>query len=75
MAKATIRLELPHFDPTSENQRRVKDLLLHALEDMVTNNGHLIEESRDYALAKLILEAPYGEDDITKQLAKEAEVS
>lgn len=54
MATVSINLDIPHLDPTSENKARVKALLLHALNDMVTNNGHLIDESRDFALAQLI---------------------
>jgi hypothetical protein len=54
MATVSINLDIPHLDPTSENVQRVKDLLLYALSDMVTNNGHLINESRDFALAQLV---------------------
>lgn len=86
MANVGINFEIPHFDPTSENVRRVKDLLLHALRDMATNNGHLIEASRDFALACLVTgkvtcsgtvpdeEVEAALDAAARELAEEAEV-
>lgn len=86
MATVSINLDIPHLDPTSENKARVKALLLHALNDMVTNNGHLIDESKDYALACLITgrvtcpgdtldeDLDNALDKAARELAKEAEV-
>jgi hypothetical protein len=86
MANVSINFEIPHFDTTSENKQRVKDLLLHALRDMVTNNGHLIDESRDFSLAQLIVgdvtcsglvpdeEVEAALDAAARELAKDAEV-
>lgn len=86
MARIHINLDIPHFDSTSENLQRVKDLLLFALSDMVTNNGHLIDESRDYALACLITgritcsgaipedQVEAALDEAARELAKDAEV-
>ncbi|NIT79591.1 MAG: hypothetical protein GWN58_33075 [Anaerolineae bacterium] len=86
MATVSINLDIPHLDPTSENKQRVKDLLLYALRDMVTNNGHLIDASRDFALAQLVVgdvtcpgDVPDEEVDAAleaaaRELAKEAEV-
>lgn len=86
MANVTINFEIPHFDPTSENKARVKALLLHALRDMVTNNGHLIDESQDFSLAQLITgritcsglvpddEVEVALDEAARELAKDAKV-
>ena len=60
MAKAPIEINIPQVPrPSAQTQARIKALLLHALEDMVTNNGHMIEESADYALASLIVRGQY----------------
>jgi hypothetical protein len=86
MANVRINFEIPHFDPTSENCARVKALLLHALSDMVTNNGHLIDDARDFALAQLVTgkqtcsglvpeeEVEAALDAAARELAKDAEV-
>ena len=85
MAKVTLNFEVPHCDPTSENCARVKALLLHALDDMVRNNGHLIDDSRDYALGRLVTgqvtcamvpeeEVEAALDAAARELAEDAEV-
>jgi len=86
MATVKLSFEIPHFDPTSENCQRVKDLLLHALRDMATNNGHLIDDSRDFALACLVTgkvtcsglvpedQVEAALDEAARELAREAEV-
>lgn len=85
MANVSINFDIPHLDPTSENLARVKDLLLYALSDMVANNGHLIDASRDYALGRLVSgmvtiglvpkdEVEAALDAAARELAREAEV-
>jgi len=87
MATVKLSFEVPHVDPTSDsNCARIKDLLLDALRDMVTNNGHLIDSPRDYALACLITgqvtcpgtvpeeEVEAALDAAARELAKDAKV-
>ena len=59
-----IQLDVPHENLMNrmDIEKRAKALLLAALEDMVTNNGHLIDDPKDYALAKLIVEGKYEEE-------------
>lgn len=57
-ARVTVTFDVPFMDGSSENCRKLRALLVKALEDMRVNNGHLLTEE-EYALAKLVVEGAY----------------
>ena len=74
-SRVTLTFDVPFLDPSSENAAKVKALLLHAMNDMFVNNGHLMTRE-EYALAALLREGPYvnGENKTElEELAREAE--
>lgn len=73
MAAFKINFEVPGASATSENKRRVKDLLLEALAFMKDAKGDEMA-NKDYALAKILLDGCYEDENVTRMLAEEAEV-
>jgi len=67
MATVTLSFEIPFMDPNSENCAKLKELFFHCVEDMVTNNGHMLS-AEQHALAKLLFEGPYAEPENAEEL-------
>lgn len=73
MATFQINFQVPGASATSENKQRVKDLLLEALAYFKETKGDELA-LREYALAKILLDGCYENENVTRMLAEEAEV-
>jgi hypothetical protein len=75
-SRVTLTFDVPFMDPSSENCAKLKAMLMHAMNDMRGNNGHLMT-SEEFALARLVSKGSYvngqNEDEL-EELAEEAGV-